>query len=350
MAESKKSKANAEAARLQNASVGETLRAARVAKGLELEDVSSTIHVRSVQLKAIEEGNIDSLPGMTYAVGFVRSYANFLGLNGISIVQRFKAEHGHDAPPSKLSFPEPVVESRMPDPIMVGVGAFMAIIVLVLWTVYSNMSGGDSEIAEQIPPPPIVTTTAGIPAAPPAPELPLPDASAASAVVAAPPATLAPAAPPAAVTEPVPSPAAPAETVTAVPAAPAKTDVTSADEEDAAPPEIPAKASAAAEEQDEAVINIKRGKSRVMLQANQASWIQITDARQNVVYRKVLRPGEQYYVPDQPGLSLVTANAGGLDIIVDGKPVQSVGKPGEIVRGIVLDPAQLKQHRTKVRD
>ena len=65
---------------------------------------------------------------------------------------------------------------------------------------------------------------------------------------------------------------------------------------------------------------------------------------------RVLRPGEQYFVPDQPGLSLVTANAGGLEIEVDGKIVQELGKPGEIVRGIVLDPKSLKKRRIRVQN
>ena len=98
------------------------------------------------------------------------------------------------------------------------------------------------------------------------------------------------------------------------------------------------------------VINIKPGKSRITLKATQASWVQVTDAQQNVLYRKVLRPGEQYSVPDQTGLSLDTANAGGLNIIVDGKQVQSVGKAGEIVRGVVLDPKELKIQRMQVRN
>jgi len=160
MAEGKKTRSNHEAARPPNLSVGEMLHAARVAKNLSIEEVSASIHVRSVQLRAIEENNIEALPGMTYAVGFVRSYANFLGMNGVEIIHKFKAEHGHAPAPAQLSFPEPIAESRMPDPIMVGVGAFLAILVLVLWTIYSNMHNGSGTVAEQIPAAPVVTTMA----------------------------------------------------------------------------------------------------------------------------------------------------------------------------------------------
>ncbi len=89
------------------------------------------------------------------------------------------------------------------------------------------------------------------------------------------------------------------------------------------------------------ITNITKGKSRITLKATQASWIQVMDTQLNVLYRKVLRPGEQYPVPDQPGLTLDTANAGGLDIIVDGKQVQPIGKAGQIVRGVALDPQKM---------
>jgi cytoskeleton protein RodZ len=90
------------------------------------------------------------------------------------------------------------------------------------------------------------------------------------------------------------------------------------------------------------VIQIKH-KSRITLKATEASWVQVSDKRQNILYRKVLRPGEQYSVPDQPGLILDTANAGGLQVAVDGKRVSPLGKTGDIMRGIPLDPQELKQ-------
>ncbi len=176
MAERKKHKpVDTEAARPANDTVGETLRAARLGRGMEVDAVSHSIHIRPTQLKAIEANDIESLPGMTYAVGFVRSYANFLGLNGAEIVHRFKAEQGHSPAQSRLSFPEPITESRVPDPMMVGVGAFLAVAILVLWTVYSNMHSG-SKTADKIPPAPVVTSVADT----------LPPAAAASSPAATP--------------------------------------------------------------------------------------------------------------------------------------------------------------------
>jgi cytoskeleton protein RodZ len=358
MAESKKSKAAAaaavhhdEPARPQNTTVGEMLRGARTAKGLDIEDVSSAIHIRSMQLRAIEENNIEALPGMTYAVGFVRSYANFLGLNGAEVVHRFKAEHGHNPAPSKLVFPEPIAEGKMPNLLMIGVGAFLAIVVLVVWTVYSNIHSGGNKVAEIPPAPPVIASEPAIVAPPettPATVVTTqtPAETQPAAVTAAVPATApaltatvpAPAAePPVAVAAAAPQPVAAAEKP-----APAAADT--ADEEADAKPAAAEKPKAKADDQ---TINIKRGKSRITLKASQDSWVEVSTAQGDVLYRKVLRAGEQYFVPDQPGLALATTNAAGLSVMVDGQRVNQLGGSGEILRGIILDPASLKKRKMR---
>jgi len=344
MTENQKPQSMSDVVRPQNDSVGEMLRAARMSRNLTIEEVAAALRIRHVQLRAIEENNIEALPGITYAVGFVRSYANFVGLNGMEIVHKFKAEQGHTSAQSKLDFPEPVAESRMPDPIMVGVGAFLAILVLVLWTFYSSMNSGASKEAEQIQPAPAVTTTAEAPPLEAQAETP-PGADTVSALTAAPAAESVPAPQSVPGETAAPAPVQPEAVVTAEP--PAATEVPA----EAPPEEISTTMwNKSPEKKADSVIKIKRAKSHILLQANQSSWVQITDAKGDVIYKKVLRPGDQYYVPDQAGLSLVTANAGGLVISVDGKAVQPIGKPGEIVRGVNLDPAELKKTRARVSD
>jgi cytoskeleton protein RodZ len=55
---------------------------------------------------------------------------------------------------------------------------------------------------------------------------------------------------------------------------------------------------------------------------------------------RVLKSGDTLRVPDRPGLTMRTGNAGGLDITVDGKPVPTVGPPGK-TRTVALDPERL---------
>src|SRR3546814_19173364 len=59
-------------------------------------------------------GQYENLPGPTYAVGFMRSYAEYLGLDGTQIVDRFKNEvEGLDSQ-TKLHLPTPAPEGKMP--------------------------------------------------------------------------------------------------------------------------------------------------------------------------------------------------------------------------------------------
>jgi cytoskeleton protein RodZ len=78
-----------------------------------------------------------------------------------------------------------------------------------------------------------------------------------------------------------------------------------------------------------------------MIRATADSWVEIRGAGRSVLLTRVLKAGESYSVPDQPGLSMHTGNAGGLELIVDGHPVPSIGRVGMIRRNVALDPQAL---------
>lgn len=326
-------------------SVGKTLRRARKEMKLTLEDVSTAINVRVVQLRAIEDDRIDQLPGMIYAVGFVRSYADFVKLDPVQIVKDFKKEHeGEDAAKTELKIPDPIDEDKLPSPVVIGVAALAVVIVFILWSIFAD--GGEMEVqtASNIPPPPVVGTASGLPTL--ADQQPLTSTTAEAANIAA--------GLPAAATEPAGAAATSAgATITApataapdagavsgtigIPAEPAPVVVPPV-VATAPPPPVAA----------EPVINVRRGKTRVLLQAREKSWVQISDGNGKVIYKKVMDKGEEFYVPDQKGMTLVTSNAGGLEVIVDGNKVQPIGKEGEVMRGVDLSPDDLKRKRIRM--
>lgn len=78
--------------------VGSTLRAAREKRGLTVKDIENETSIRATYIDAIEKGDYDSLPGEVYVKGFIRNYADFLGLNADNLVQEFREElHGIEA-------------------------------------------------------------------------------------------------------------------------------------------------------------------------------------------------------------------------------------------------------------
>src|SRR5689334_25235068 len=95
-------------------SVGATLRAARLNRGEDPDHVAAALKMKREHVEAIEDNDFSRLPGRTYAIGFVRSYARYLGLDAEVMVQRFKEESAgreHDKTVD-LVFPDAPEEKR----------------------------------------------------------------------------------------------------------------------------------------------------------------------------------------------------------------------------------------------
>lgn len=71
-------------------SIGESLKSAREAKGISLEQAEENTKIRKRYLQALEEGDYEVIPGLVYAKGFLRNYANYLGLNQEEIMIEYK--------------------------------------------------------------------------------------------------------------------------------------------------------------------------------------------------------------------------------------------------------------------
>lgn len=79
-------------------SVGSRLRRTREGAGLSLAQLAAETRIGERMLSAIEAGDYAALPGKTYAIGFSRTYAKALGLNGAEIAAGVRAELAEQAP------------------------------------------------------------------------------------------------------------------------------------------------------------------------------------------------------------------------------------------------------------
>lgn len=77
-----------------------------------------------------------------------------------------------------------------------------------------------------------------------------------------------------------------------------------------------------------------------MLNATDEVWLQIREG-ENALVTRILRKGDTYRVPNRSGLTLLTGNAGALEILVDGKPAPTLGPLGAVRRDVALDPQAL---------
>ncbi|MDP9128629.1 MAG: DUF4115 domain-containing protein, partial [Pseudomonadota bacterium] len=77
--------------------------------------------------------------------------------------------------------------------------------------------------------------------------------------------------------------------------------------------------------------------------ADQSSWVMITDSKGGTVFDRVLKPGEEFRVPDVAGLKLTTGNGGGITLTLDGADLPRLSNSSSgILRDISLDTGRLK--------
>ena len=448
---------------VQQETIGRVLRRTREENGLELQQVSQVLRIRFFYLDAIEKGNFDRLPGPAYATGFIRTYANFLGLDPDSVIQGYKLERDRPSVEGNLTFPTPEQETRIPGAAFLLIGLLAAALAYGGWFYLRESPEGVLDLVPELPDRLAKLLGRGEDG----------DASPANGVVmelpSSPKAALSSADddPPKAAEEPEEAPtslagttpeeapeAAPAgddaqagesgtEAVTDVPLGGGEEpgeepgeDMVSGEElpsgeevaidargEDAEPIE-PAPAESRIAELSEAVgaaeaepgpgaaiglpgpqaspdddlasvledlpsppvaaavapgepggesasfteqvaetgaptvpvlpseaagaprpaaviYGEENVEARVVLQAVQDSWVQVRDEDGELLLTRVLRPGDIYRAPDRAGLTLLTGNAGGLEIYVDGLKLPALGPVGAVRRNVSLNSDSL---------
>jgi helix-turn-helix protein len=73
--------------------IGNSLREARLRQSLEFADVERVTKVRPKYLRALEDEQFETLPAQTYVKGFLRTYAEFLGLDGQLYVDEYNSRY-----------------------------------------------------------------------------------------------------------------------------------------------------------------------------------------------------------------------------------------------------------------
>ena len=88
--------------------IGNSLREARFRQQLEFGELEQATKIRSRYLRALEEESFDTLPAQTYVKGFLRTYADYLGLDGQLYVDEYNSRFGAGEEEHR----EPVVARR----------------------------------------------------------------------------------------------------------------------------------------------------------------------------------------------------------------------------------------------
>jgi cytoskeleton protein RodZ len=328
--------------------VGVLLRRAREERRQSVADVAAALCIRANYLEAIEAGAYERLPGQAYTVGFVRSYANYLGLDAEEVVRIFKREgQGFDRTPASLAMPAPIAQRSIPGGRMLVTGLVLAIGGYGLWSYLGGRQGADTVT-------PVPTALSGDPTPSEAKAAVRDQAS--QTATATPPVSQQPAAP--ATATPAAAPAAPARPApVARTAEPAPIPATAPPPQKLALAATGAATAVAAQPAPSApqpghVFGVIDGPARIELRFNADCWIQVRGPGSDLSSGKLMHAGDVYRVPDRPDLTLRVGNTDAVNIALDGKPVTLPPAPSR-VQTIALDPprlaagtAEITSHRT----
>ncbi|MCA1197584.1 DUF4115 domain-containing protein [Sphingomonas sp. R647] len=151
--------------------VGEKLRDARLAQGLELSDVAGRTRIPLRHLAAIEASDYSGLPSPTYAIGFVKSYARAIGADEVALARELRAETASTfAAREVYERYDPEEPVREPPSGLAWAGAIVALLLLGavgLWYGTDLFRGGMSAAPE--PTPTAIATPDAVPSAEPTP-------------------------------------------------------------------------------------------------------------------------------------------------------------------------------------
>ena len=127
--------------------IGAILKEMRQQKGLKIVDVSKKLCIRKCYLEAIEDSNYKEIPAFPYGIGFIRSYAAFLGLNGENIVELYKEETS-SSKRKNMTVLEPQPEARMPGLQHIIISLLAIAVIYVGWFIYNQATGTTPESEE----------------------------------------------------------------------------------------------------------------------------------------------------------------------------------------------------------
>ena len=310
-------------------SVGADLRAARLRRGEDIRGIALSLRIRRDQLEALEESRYDALPARAYAVGFVRSYAEYLGLDSRHVVERYKAElDAREAGIAQLQFPDGAREERR---LPRGTALIVALVIA------SGAYGGwlltkstDEMMASRV---------AGA-AAPAEPAVAVPPSQRVSRGDSASAAT------PREGVVPTARSSVPAAGTLVAPEAVYESAPVAAAEAGDGEMQAGAEGGVAAEQARSELPPLPEGTpygaenvdGRVVVRARRdGAWIRIEDGSGRVLIEQTLKAGDSYRVPRVPGAILVARDAGAFELMVDGTSLGLAGPPGLVLTGKSLE-------------
>ncbi len=300
---------NSEKVAPASSDVGTLLCATRMRLGQDLQHIAEILHIRYHYLVAMEDGRYEDLPGQAYAIGFVRAYADYLGLDGGEVVRRYKEESSGLKNRPVFEFPLPTPDSGVPSGGLILAALLFGMVVYGVWYALAGSDRSAVEFIQEVPD----RLTAMLAAPKPAEQPAVSSETQAGSTPA-----------PAGETESIPPGDRDDGDTAQAPPLPEAPTVTQ--------PQIAAVPAAPPTPTSTDIVEL-RAKSDV--------WITLRTV-ENPERTQMLHKGEVFRAPEGGGgMTLVTAAPADLEILVNGQVMPPLDA-GVFAKGVPLDPQRLK--------
>ena len=132
--------------------IGNSLREARVRRGVDFAQAEVATKIRGKYLRALEDEQFALLPAQTYVKGFLRTYAEYLGLDGQLYVDEFNSryvtgtdEHEPRARRSAARTPPPRRHRKLETNVVLVALAAIAVLTVIVFSAWRASGGGSSK-------------------------------------------------------------------------------------------------------------------------------------------------------------------------------------------------------------
>ena len=85
------------------------------------------------------------------------------------------------------------------------------------------------------------------------------------------------------------------------------------------------------------LFGVTNGPYRIGLRATADCWLEVRDG-DTMLFKRMLRPGDVYRMPDKAGLTMRVGNAKGLEVSVDGKILPGPQAVDLLRKTVAIDP------------
>ena len=257
------------------------LKTLREAGGLSLPDIFETTRVGLVYLAAVESGEFNRLPPPVYARNFIRKYARAVGVDEKPIINRYEKyletlKPTNEETEIQKPWPETGGRNRFLVASLAAVVIAGALVSALFLYDQAEKPTALAPVGESLSPAPVIPE--------PAPSATVPDLSAPT-------------------TAAVPASSDQATTPGSVPPTPGTASQPSA---------------------------IAGKMYHLVIEAHELTWIRIAEDR-NPAYEALLKPGDKIERMASDYFQLVIGNAGGINLTFQGKLLENLGKPGQII-------------------